>query len=70
MRHRIAEEPLAAREFLPASRPDGSGIGVNYADAYSKVFRVTLEDGRKVACKRRGLELRLSVGDRKGAGLM
>jgi len=49
---------------------DGSGVGINYADAYIKPFKRILDDGRKIACKRRGLELTLSIGDKKGKGLM
>lgn len=70
MRVRIAEEDPKAELFLPSSKPDGSDVGVNYADAYVKVFKVTLADGRKVSCKRRGLKLTLKLGDGQGAGLL
>jgi hypothetical protein len=33
-------------------------------------MNVTLEDGTKVKCKRRGLKISLAVGDKKGDGLM
>ena len=70
MRVRIAEEDPKAENFLPSARPDGSDVGVNYADAYLKAFKVTLDDGRKVSCKRRGLKLTLKIGDEQGEGLL
>lgn len=56
--------------FLPANRPDGSGVGVNYVDAYLKAFRITLEDGRKFLARRRGLRITLTIGEAKGEGLL
>ena len=70
MRARIAAEDAKAEDFLPSAKPDGSDVGVNYADAYVKVFKVRLEDGRKVSCKRRGLKLTLKIGDEQGEGLL
>ena len=60
----------AAKEKLPPAFPDKSGIGVHYIDAYIKPMNTKLEDGTRVACKRRGLKITLAVGDRKGEGLM
>jgi hypothetical protein len=60
-------------DINPAAVPsadDKSGIGVHYVDAYIKPMNTTLEDGTEVKCKRRGLKIVLSVGDRKGEGLM
>ena len=70
MRIRVAEENAAAFELLPPAAPDGSGIGVNYVDAYLKPLNVTLDDGRTVACKRRGLNIVLSIGDQTGEALL
>ncbi len=56
--------------FLPGNKLDGSGVGVNYVDAYLKVFRVTLEDGRKLLARRRGIRITLTIGERKGEGLL
>jgi hypothetical protein len=70
MKITIPLEEAAAEQFLPEKQLDGSGVGVNYADAYVKVIKITLPDGRKVACKRRGLKLTLSIGDRTGEGLL
>ena len=70
MKVEIGPENKDAEELLPPNKKDGSGIGINYADKYIKVFKKELEDGRKVACKRRGLKLTLTVGDQKGEGLM
>lgn len=67
---RIAEENKEAEKLIPPSQRDGSGIGINYADAYIKVMNTTLEDGRKIACKRKGLKITMSIGDNKGEALM
>ncbi|HXY20173.1 MAG TPA: hypothetical protein VEH83_09285 [Gemmatimonadales bacterium] len=60
----------AAKEKLPPAFPDKSGVGVHYADAFIKPMNVTLPDGTRVACKRRGLKISLAVGTRKGEGLL
>jgi hypothetical protein len=70
MKVRIGEPPPEAAAVLAAPEPDASDVGINHADAYLKVFRQTLADGRKLACKRRGLELTLSLGERKGTALL
>lgn len=63
--------PDPANDHLLAShRVDGSGVGINYVDASLKPVRLTLEDGRKVTCKRRGLKLTLTIGDKSGEGLL
>src|SRR5438552_7158576 len=60
----------AARAKLPPAFPDKSGIGVHYVDAILKPMNVALPDGTRVACKRRGLRVNLTVGTKKGTGLM
>ncbi len=60
----------AAADKLPQHTGDKSGIGVHYVDAYLKPMNSKLEDGTPVKCKRRGLKIVLSVGTRKGEGLM
>ena len=60
----------AATSKLPPQAPDKSGIGVHYVDAFIKPMNKTLEDGTRVACKRKGLKLSLTVGTKKGEGLM
>lgn len=70
MRIELAPENQDAEKLLPDAKDDGSGIGINYADAYIKLFKKILDDGRKVSCKRRGLELTLKIGDKTGKGLM
>jgi hypothetical protein len=59
-----------AEPFLPENKADGSGVGINYADALLKPVKLTLEDGRKLALKRRGLKLTLTLGDKTGEGLL
>ncbi|MCM2257555.1 MAG: hypothetical protein NDJ94_18115 [Vicinamibacteria bacterium] len=70
MQVRITIDEAAAEQHLGSHLKDGSGIGINYADVYLKPFKLTLEDGRKLLCKRRGLKLTLAIGDRTGEGLM
>ena len=70
MRILIAEENLQAEQLIPPQQPDGSGIGVNYADTYIKVLNTELPDGRAVKCKRKGLKITLMIGDVEGEGLM
>jgi hypothetical protein len=66
----LGRENPDAEKLLPPTRDDGSGVGINYADAYLKVIKVTTEDGRKVFAKRRGLKITFTIGDRNGEGLL
>jgi len=59
-----------AEAFLPERKSDGSGVGINYADALLKPVKLTLDDGRKVAFKRRGLKITMTLGDKTGEGLL
>ncbi|MGI9428604.1 MAG: hypothetical protein ACR2NM_08100 [Bythopirellula sp.] len=70
MKVRIAEENLEAEKLIPPAAPDGSGIGVNYVDAYIKPMNVETEDGRKITCKRKGLKILFSIDDEKGEAIM
>ena len=70
MKHRLCEVNAAAVGKLPPHTDDKSGIGVHYVDAYLKPMNVRLEDGTAVKCKRRGLKIVLTVGAKKGEGLM
>ena len=70
MKTRIAEENAAAADLLPPHAPDGSGIGVNYVDAYIKRLNVELDDGPTITCKRKGLKITLSIADRTGEALL
>jgi len=70
MKTRLCDINAAAAEKLPQYTDDKSGIGVHYVDAYIKPMNAKLEDGTSVKCKRRGLKIVLSVGARKGEGLM
>ncbi len=58
------------RRVFRAFTDDKSGIGVHYVDAYLKPMNTALPGGVAVKCKRRGLKIVLSVGDKKGEGLM
>jgi hypothetical protein len=70
MRVELPLDEAKAEPFLPEKRADGSGVGINYADALLKGVKLTLEDGRKVAFKRRGLKITVTIGDRTGEGLL
>lgn len=70
MNLRLPIDEAATDAHLPANKLDGSGIGINYADACLKAFKVTLEDGRKLLAKRRGLKITLTIGTATGEGLM
>lgn len=60
----------SAREKLPPDFPDKSGVGVHYVDAFIKPMNTTLGDGTRVVCKRKGLKVMLTVGTKKGEGLL
>jgi len=70
MKQRLCDVNPAAPGKLPQHTDDKSGIGVHYVDAYLKPMNVKLEDGTAVKCKRRGLKIVLTVGTKKGEGLM
>lgn len=60
----------AAKEKLPPTFSDKSGIGAHYTDAFIKPMNTKLPDGTRVSCKRKGLKVTLTVGTKKGEGLM
>src|SRR6185295_14093283 len=67
---KLCDINAAAKEKLPPAFRDKSGIGVHYTDAFIKPMNTKLPDGTRVACKRKGLKLTLTVGTKKGEGLM
>jgi hypothetical protein len=70
MRAKLCEVNTTAVDKLPPQTEDKSGIGVHYVDAYIKPMNAPLEDGTRVKCKRRGLKITLTIGDKSGDGLM
>ncbi len=70
MKLKLCDVNGAALEKLPEHTGDKSGIGVHYVDAYLKPMNATLENGVAVKCKRRGLKIVLTAGEKKGEGLM
>ena len=70
MRVTLGPENTDSEKLLPPARDDGSGVGINYADAYLKAIKITLDDGRKVLAKRRGLKITFTIGDRAGDGIL
>jgi hypothetical protein len=67
---KLCDINLAAKDKLPPAFTDKSGIGVHYTDAFLKPMNTKLPDGTRVACKRKGLKITLTVGTKKGEGLM
>lgn len=67
---KVCDIDSAAKEKLPPAYMDKSGIGVHYVDAMIKPMKVKLDDGTRIQCKRKGLQLQLRVGKKRGAGLM
>ena len=67
---KLCDINAVAREKLPPGFADKSGVGVHYLDAFLKPMNTKLPDGTRVACKRKGLKVTLTVGTKKGEGLM
>jgi hypothetical protein len=67
---KLCDIDKSAKEKLPPRLNDKSGVGVHYTDAFLKPMNKTLEDGTRIACKRKGLKISLIVGTKKGEGLM
>ena len=70
MKVKLCDVNPAALEKLPEHTGDKSGIGVHYTDAFIKPMNTKLPDGTRVACKRKGLKITLTIGTKKGEGLM
>lgn len=70
MRITIPVDEAAVDAWAPSAKPDGSGVGVNYADQVLKLIKATLPDGRKLAAKRRGLRISVTLGERTGQAIM
>jgi hypothetical protein len=70
MKAKLCDLNSAAVDRLPTHTADKSGIGVHYVDAFVKPMNAKLADGTRVKCKRRGLKITLTVGDKSGDGLM
>ncbi len=70
MKTRIADEDVSAERLIPPTTPDGSGIGVNYVDAYIKPINIETEDGLKITCKRKGLKITMTVGGKTGEAII
>lgn len=70
MRVTIAVDEAQAEAHLPEAKPDGSGVGINYADQILKPFKQTLPDGRKLLAKRRGLKITVTIGDKVGEAIL
>jgi len=60
----------AAKAKLPPAFAEKSGVGSHYVDAFVKPMNTKLPDGTRVGCKRKGLKITLTVGTKKGEGLL
>ena len=67
---KLCDVNLGAEEKLPPAFKEKSGIGSHYVDAFLKPMNATLPDGTRVGCKRKGLKVTLTVGPKKGEGLL
>jgi hypothetical protein len=67
---KLCDLAAQAKDKLPPTFTDKSGIGVHYTDAFLKPMNTKLVDGTRVSCKRKGLKINLVVGTKKGEGLM
>jgi hypothetical protein len=67
---KLCDINAAATEKLPPKFAEKSGVGTHYVDAFLKPMNAKLPDGTRVGCKRRGLKITLTVGTKKGEGLM
>lgn len=67
---KLCQLNVVAVAKLPPEFAEKSGIGSHYVDALLKPMNVTLPDGTRVGCKRKGLKITLTVGAKKGEGLM
>ena len=67
---KLCDINAAAGEKLPPAFAEKSGIGSHYVDAFLKPMNAKLPDGTRVGCKRKGLKITLTVGTKKGEGLM
>ena len=70
MKMKLCDLNTAAADKLPGKMDDKSGIGVHYMDAFLKPMNAKLPDGTAVRAKRRGLKVTLTVGTKKGDGIM
>ena len=70
MKTRLCLVNAHAAEKLPPLTDDRSGVGAHYVDAYLSPMNTKLEDGTPVKCRRKGLKIVLTVGDRTGEGLL
>jgi hypothetical protein len=70
MKTKLCDVNPEASQKLPQFTDDKSGVGVHYVDAYLKPMNGKLPDGTLVKCKRRGLKITLTIGAKKGDGLL
>jgi hypothetical protein len=70
MKTKLCDLNPQAAQKLPQLTDDKSGVGVHYVDAYLKPMNAKLSDGTAVKCKRKGLKITLTIGAKKGEGLL
>lgn len=67
---KLCDVNLTAKEKLPPTFAEKSRVGSHYADAFIKPMNTKLPDGTRVGCKRKGLKITLTIGAKKGEGLL
>ena len=67
---KLCDINAVAKTRLPPAFTEKSGIGSHYVDAFIRPMNTSLPDGTRVGCKRKGLKVTLTVGTKKGEGLM
>lgn len=67
---KLCDINATAKDKLPPAFAEKSGVGTHYTDAFIKPMNTKLPDGTRVSCKRKGLKITLTVGTKKGEGLL
>jgi len=67
---KLCDLNASAVDKLPPKFAEKSGVGSHYVDAFLKPMNAKLPDGTRIGCKRKGLKITLTVGTKKGEGLM
>ena len=66
----LCAEDVAAYEWHPKNKADGSEIGINFVDAYIKPLNKAQYLGQAIKAKRRGLKVTVQLGESKGEAIM
>ena len=70
MKTKLCDINPQASQKLPHLTDDKSGVGAHYVDAWLKPMNAQAARRHAVKCKRRGLKITLTIGAKKGEGLL